>query len=180
MVFLGLDAIAISQNSSRRWAFESKNQERLFERRFRGFSAVKNGVKAPVSQNGSYLIRASRFGCKSGTWTVSVQRRRPLLGFDIELHEPVKQRGLSKEEEVASAILVAQRCVVSVLKQGEPKLRSEASTPVAYNWRLVELCYPALRHRSGNGKDRPFADGVGGCAGRPARGRRWKSVTVKA
>jgi hypothetical protein len=60
-----------------------------------------------------------------GRLTASVQRRRRALGFDIELHEPVEQHGLSKE--VASAILVAQRCVVSVLKQAEPKQRSEAS-----------------------------------------------------
>ncbi len=28
-------------------------------------------------------------------------------------------------------------------------------------------------------KKRPPTDGVDGCAGRPAKGRRWKSVTVK-
>ena len=64
------------------------------------------------------------FGSKSGT-CASVQRRRRALDFDIELHEPVEQRGLPKE--VASGISAAQGCVVSVLKQTEPEQRSENS-----------------------------------------------------
>jgi len=83
-------------------------------------------VCARLSQKRSFLIEQVVWAQKRDL-TVSVQRRRPLLGFDIELHEPVEQRGLSKE--VASAILVAQRCVVSVLP-----------------------CSPASL---GNGKDRP-------------------------
>jgi len=55
----------------------------------------------------------------------SVQRRRRALDFDIELQEPIEQRGLPKE--VASAISVAQGCVASVLKQAEPEQRSEDS-----------------------------------------------------
>ena len=39
--------------------------------------------------------------------------------------EPVEQRGLPIE--VASAILVAQGCVMSILKQAEPEQRSEDS-----------------------------------------------------
>jgi len=57
--------------------------------------------------------------------TASVQRRRRALDFDIELQEPIEQRGLPKE--VASGISVAQGCVVSVLKQAEPEQRSEDS-----------------------------------------------------
>jgi hypothetical protein len=54
-----------------------------------------------------------------GRLRASVQRRRRALGLDIELHESVEQRGLSKE--VVAAILISRRCVVSVLKQAEPE-----------------------------------------------------------
>jgi hypothetical protein len=55
----------------------------------------------------------------------SVQRWRSALGIDIELREPVEQRGLSKE--VAAAISIAWRRYVSVLKQAEPEQRSKDS-----------------------------------------------------
>jgi hypothetical protein len=57
--------------------------------------------------------------------TTSVRRRRLALDFDIELQEPVEQRGLPTE--VASAISVARGCVMSVFKEAEPEQRSEDS-----------------------------------------------------